>query len=195
MNNAFPFVTRFDGKIPSIHDTVYVDISARIIGNVVIYEGASIWPMTVIRADASKIIIGRRAVISDFAFIESPEEYPVKIEDEVLISHGATIHGAHIGSRSLVGIGAIILDGAVISPGSIIGAGSFIAAGAFIPPNSLVMGAPGRVIREIKPGEHDNIQRQIELLYEKSRKYMENRDLQMARGQTILIGGAQDEKH
>jgi len=172
MNNTFPFLTEFDGKVPEIHDTVYVDISARIIGNVVIDEGASIWPMTVIRADAAKIAIGKRTVISDFAFIESPEEYPVKIEDEVLVSHGATIHGAHIGSRSLVGIGAIVLDGAVVSPGCIIGAGSFIAAGAFIPPNSLVMGTPGRVIREIKHGEHNNIQRQIELLYEKSRRYM-----------------------
>ncbi len=172
MNNTFPFLTQFEDKVPAIHDTVYVDISARIIGDVVIHEGASIWPMVVLRADTSKIVIGRRAVISDFAFIESPEGYPVKIEEEALVSHGAKIHGAHIGSRSLVGIDAIVLDGAVISPGSIIGAGSFIAAGAFVPPDSLVMGIPGRVIREIKPAERDNIQRQIELLYEKSRKYM-----------------------
>lgn len=173
MNNTFPFLMQLDGKKPVIHDSAYVDISARIIGDVVIGAGASIWPMAVVRADESKIVIGDRAVISDLALIESPEGYPVKIEDEALISHGATIHGAHIGSRTLVGIGAIVLDGAVISSGCVIGAGSFIPAGAYIPANSLVMGAPGRVIREIKAGEHSNIERQIKVLCEKSRKYME----------------------
>ena len=172
MNNNAPFVTQFGDKKPLIHNEVYVDVSARIIGNVVADEGVSIWPMAVIRADSAHIVIGRRAVISDFAFIESPEGYPVVIGEEALISHGAIIHGAHIESRSLVGIGAIVLDGAVISSGSIIGAGSFIAAGAHIPPNSLVMGTPGRVIRETKPGEHKNIQQQVELLYQKSRQYM-----------------------
>jgi carbonic anhydrase/acetyltransferase-like protein (isoleucine patch superfamily) len=172
MNDTTPYITPFDGMVPKIDHTVYVDVSARIIGNVTISEGASIWPMAVIRADAAKVVIGRRVAISDFAFIESPEGYPVFIEEEALISHGAVIHGARIDSHSLVGIGAIVLDGAVISSGSIIGAGSFIAAGTHIPPNSLVMGTPGRVIREVKPGEHGNVSQQIRLLYERSRKHM-----------------------
>ena len=172
MNNATPFITQFDNVAPEIHDSVYVDISARIIGSVSIAEGANIWPMAVLRADSSSITIGKRVAILDLAFIEAPEGYPVVIEAEALISHGAIIHGARVESQSLVGIGAIVLDGALISSGSIIGAGSFIAAGAHIPPNSLVMGTPGRVIREVKPGELANTKRQIELFYQKSRKYM-----------------------
>jgi len=172
MSNGAQFISSFDGRKPVIHESVYVDVSARIIGHVVINEEASIWPMAVIRADGAQVVVGRRAVISDFAFIESPEGYPVNIGDEALISHGVIIHGALIESRSMIGIGAIVLDGAVVSSGSIIGAGTFIAAGAHIPPNSLVMGTPGRVIREVKPGERQNIQQQIELVYQKSRKYL-----------------------
>lgn len=173
MNNNKPFVTQFNGIMPVIHNSVYVDMSARIIGEVIIDEGVSVWPMVVLRADETGITIGKRVAISDFALIDSPEGYPVVIGEEALISHGAIIHGACVESHCLIGIGAIVLDGAVISSGSIIGAGSFIAAGAHIPPNSLVMGTPGRVIREVKPGEQANIRKQIESLYQKSRKYME----------------------
>ncbi len=172
MNNNKGFISDFDGRKPQIGDGVYVDISARIIGNVVLEEGSSVWPMAVLRADGAQIHIGRNAAILDFAFIESPEGLPVNIGEEALISHGAMIHGALIESRCLIGIGAIILDGAVISSGSIIGAGSFIAAGAHIPPNSLVMGTPGRVVREVKPGERENLIQQIRTVYNKSRKYM-----------------------
>jgi carbonic anhydrase/acetyltransferase-like protein (isoleucine patch superfamily) len=182
MNNATPFVTQLGNEAPIIHKSVYVDVSARIIGSVSIAEGASLWPMVVVRADGSYVTIGRRATILDCAFIESPEGYPVVIEEEALISHGAIIHGARIESHSLVGIGAIVLDGAVISSGSVIGAGSFIAAGAHIPPNSLVMGTPGRVIREVKPGELANTKKQIELVYQKSRKYMGLQVVEAARG-------------
>jgi carbonic anhydrase/acetyltransferase-like protein (isoleucine patch superfamily) len=172
MNNTTQMVTQLGNAVPLIHDSVYVDPSARIIGSASIAEGVSIWPMAVIRADSSYITIGRHAAILDCAFVESPEGYPVVIEAEALISHGAIIHGACIESHSLVGIGAIVLDGALISSGSIIAAGSFIPAGARIPPNSLVMGTPGRVIREVKPGELANTKKQIELVYQKSRKYM-----------------------
>lgn len=176
MNNFNGFISEFEGLKPIIHDEVYVDVSARIIGNVVLDEGSSVWPMAVLRADSAHIHVGRHAAILDFAFIESPEGLPVNIGEEVLIGHGAIVHGALIESRCLIGIGAIILDGAVISSGSIIGAGSFIAAKAHIPPNSLVMGTPGRVVREVKPGERDNLIHQIKTIYTKSRQYMKNQN-------------------
>ena len=173
MNRINPFITPFAGVMPTIHQSAYIDVAARIIGNVTINEEASVWPMAVMRADSSTITIGKRAAILDLALVESPEGYPVLIEEEALISHGAIIHGARIQSRALVGTGAIVLDGALISSGAIIGAGSFIPAGAHIPPNSLVMGTPGRVIREVKPGEQANIAKQIDFIFRKSRQYME----------------------
>lgn len=165
------FITPYKDRKPQIHRDAYVDFSARIIGDVVIEEGASIWPMAVLRADSAQIRVGRRAAVLDLALLEAPEKYPVLIEDEALISHRVVVHGAHIYSHVLVGIGAIVLDGAVVSRGSIIGAGSVVTAGAYIPPNSLVMGTPGKIIRETSEKERQDIILQIEELCIKSRDY------------------------
>ncbi len=167
-----PFVTPYCGKTPVINADAYVDVSARLIGDVVIHEGASIWPMAVLRADNAEILVGRRAAVLDLAMLEAPEGYPVMVGAEAIISHGAMIHGAIIQPNVLVGVGAIILDGAIISKGSIIGAGSLILSGKHIPPNSLVVGVPGRVIRETTEEERKKTQEQMEELYRKSRIYI-----------------------
>jgi carbonic anhydrase/acetyltransferase-like protein (isoleucine patch superfamily) len=161
----------FCGKAPVISGSAYVDATARVIGDVTVEDDASIWPMAVVRADSASITIGRRSAILDLCFLEAPEGYPVVIEEETVISHGAIVHGAHVCRRTLVGIGAIILDGASISSGSIIGAGSLVTAGARIPPNSLVMGTPGKRLRETTALERETIARQVEELYRKSRQY------------------------
>jgi carbonic anhydrase/acetyltransferase-like protein (isoleucine patch superfamily) len=93
------------------------------------------------------------------------------IGEEALISHRVVIHGAQVQKRALVGIGAIVLDGAVISSGSIIGAGAVIAPGTTIPANSLVMGTPGKVVRETTEEERAHILKQVQELYTKSRQY------------------------
>jgi carbonic anhydrase/acetyltransferase-like protein (isoleucine patch superfamily) len=164
-------ITPFCDKIPRIHVDAFVDPSARIIGDVTIEEGVSIWPMTVLRADSGAIHIGRKAAVLDLSLVEAPAGHPVMIDDKALISHRAVIHGAHIQGSTLIGIGAIILDGAVISSGSVIGAGSVIPPGTRIPPNSLVMGIPGRVVRETTEKERALILEQIRELYAKSRYY------------------------
>jgi carbonic anhydrase/acetyltransferase-like protein (isoleucine patch superfamily) len=164
-------ITSFEGKTPFIHPDTFVDISARIIGDVIIEEGATIWPMTVIRADSSPIRIGRHTAILDHVTIEAPEGCPVFIEEDTLISHGAIIHGSIIKTNTLVGIGAIILDKVIVCQGSIIGAGSVLTAGATIPRNSLVLGVPGKVIRETTEDERKNVLKELEGLYKKSRSY------------------------
>ncbi len=165
-------ITPYKNLKPVIHEQAYTDRSARIVGDVEIAEGASIWPMAVLRADTAGIRIGKRTAVLDLALLEAPEGFPVWIEDEALISHGVIIHGARVQPHALVGIRAIILDGAVISTGSIIGAGSLITANTQIPPNSLVVGVPGKVVRETTERERANIAKQIEELYQKSREYM-----------------------
>lgn len=166
------FITPFNDKAPSIHRDAFVDVSARVIGDVSVGPGASIWPGAVVRADSAPIRIGKRAAVLDLVLIEAPEGLAVEIEDEALVSHGALIHGARICTHALVGIGAIILDGAVVSTGSIIGAGSLVAPGTEIPPHSLIMGVPGKRIRETTAEERLNMGRQIEGLFRKSRSYM-----------------------
>ena len=167
-----PWVTPFGDMVPNVHPDAYVDMAARLIGDVRVERDASLWPMAVLRADAAEIRVGRKAAILDQAILESPEGHPVWIEDEALVSHAAVVHGAHVESRALVGIGAIVLDGAVISSGSIVGSGSLVPPGTRIPPNSLVLGIPGRVIRETKPEERQNVLDQLEDLYQKSRILM-----------------------
>lgn len=164
-------ITPFQDKKPAIHPGAFVDPSARVIGDVTIEEGTSIWPMAVIRADSEAIHIDRNAAVLDLSLVEAPTDHPVIIEEEALISHGAMIHGALIQKRALVGIGAIILDGALVSSGSIIGAGSVVPPGTRIPVNSFVMGMPGRVVRETTEKERALILEQINELYTKSRQY------------------------
>jgi|Deesub1362A_J573_1020465.scaffolds.fasta_scaffold00062_26 carbonic anhydrase/acetyltransferase-like protein (isoleucine patch superfamily) len=163
------WITPYQGKAPHIHPEAFVDVSVRIIGDVRIEDGASIWPMAVLRADSDRILISRRAAVLDLALLEAPEGHPVVLEEEALVSHGAKVHGAVIRSRALVGIGAIVLDGAEIASGCLIGSGALIPPGTRIPPNSLVLGVPGKVVRETTPQERENIRRQIEELYIKSR--------------------------
>ena len=166
------YITGYEGKDPRIHRSAFIDISARIIGDVVIEEGASVWPMAVLRADNAAIYIGRRAALLDHSLVEAPDDHPVRIEEEALVSHGAVVHGAHICSSTLIGIGAIILEGAVISSGSIVGAGSLVVAGTYIPPNSLVMGTPGKIVRQTTPEEREGIAIQIEGLARKAKNYL-----------------------
>jgi carbonic anhydrase/acetyltransferase-like protein (isoleucine patch superfamily) len=133
-------------NFPLIHEKAFVDISARIIGDVIIDKGATIWPMTVILADSAPIDIGKHTAILDHVAIEAPEGCPVFIEEATLISHVAIVHGSTIETNTLVGIGAIILYKVVICHGSIIGAGSVTTAGFVIPRNSLLLEVPAKII-------------------------------------------------
>jgi carbonic anhydrase/acetyltransferase-like protein (isoleucine patch superfamily) len=164
-------ISPFAGKEPRIHSDAQVDLSARVIGDVLLEEGVTIWPMAVLRADSGSIRIGRRGAVLDLALIEAPDGHPVSIGEGTLISHGAIVHGAIIEAAVLVGMGVIILDGAVIHTGSVIGAGSIVTAGTHIPPNSLVIGVPGKVIRETTRSEREDILTEIDGLYRKSRLY------------------------
>jgi len=167
-----PWISAYGDKEPQIHPEAFVDVSARIIGEVQVEEGASLWPMAVLRADSAPIRIGRRAAILDLSLLEAPEGHPVWVGEEALVSHGAVIHGARVESRALVGIGAIVLEGALISTGSLIGAGSLVTAGTHIPPDSLVLGIPGKVVRKTTPQEKQSLLDQIEDLHRKSRSLM-----------------------
>ena len=164
-------ISPFNNKHPLIHPDAFIDLSARIIGAVIIEERVSIWPMVVRRADSESICIKKGSAVLDLSLVEAPAKYPVTIEEETLISHRVVIHGAHIQKRVLIGIGAIVLDGSVVSTGSIVGAGALVAPGTTIPPNSLVMGMPGKVVRETTEKERYFISQQVHELFNKSRQY------------------------
>ncbi len=135
-----------------LHPSVFVAEGARIVGDVAIGEDSSVWFNAVIRGDILPVRIGKRTNIQDGCVLHVKEDFPLTVGDEVTFGHGATAHGCVIEDLCLLGIGCIVLDGAVIGRGSVIGAGAIVSPGRVIPPNSLVMGVPGRVVRDLGPG-------------------------------------------
>lgn len=130
---------------------------AMVCGNVTLKTGASVWPFVVIRGDMERIEIGSDSNIQDGAVVHVDRGFPTIIGDRVGIGHRAIIHGAIVEPDSLVGMGAILLNGVRVGTGSIIAAGAVCKEGMQIPPNSMVMGVPGRIVRETTVAERERI--------------------------------------
>lgn len=141
-------IYRIGNDIPEIHDTVFVAESADVMGKVVLKKGASVWFNAVIRGDCDLIEVGERSNIQDGAVLHCDPGQPLVIGEDVTVGHNAMIHWLEVGDRTLVGINAVILDGAKVGRDCIIGANSLVKAGAVIPDGSLVIGSPGKVVRE-----------------------------------------------
>jgi carbonic anhydrase/acetyltransferase-like protein (isoleucine patch superfamily) len=124
---------------------------ASVIGHVILKTNASIWFGAVARSDNEPIIIGENSNVQDNSVLHTDMGKPLTIGANVTIGHKVMLHGCHIGEGSLIGIGAIVLNGARIGRGCLIGAGALITEGKEIPDYSLVMGAPGKVVRTLDP--------------------------------------------
>ncbi|MBA3671281.1 MAG: gamma carbonic anhydrase family protein [Gemmatimonadaceae bacterium] len=146
---------------PRIHEDAFVHPAAHVIGNVELGAHASIWPTAVLRGDSDVITVGESSNVQDGAIVHVDPGLPCTIGARVAIGHRAIVHGATVGDDVLIGMGAIILNRAVIGTGSIIGAGAVVREGMIVPCNSMVVGVPGRVIRETTPEERDRIARTV----------------------------------
>lgn len=145
-----PDIRPYRGKFPKIAASAYIDPAAVVIGDVVIGEDSSIWPLTVVRGDVHYVRLGNRTNVQDGCVLHvMKDQYPLVLGDEVTVGHAVTLHGCTIESRVLIGMRATILNGAVIGTGSIIAAGTLITERTVIPAGSLVMGAPGKVKRPV----------------------------------------------
>jgi carbonic anhydrase/acetyltransferase-like protein (isoleucine patch superfamily) len=134
---------------PAIDPTAYVASSADVIGDVRLGAHASVWYGCVLRGDIAPIHVGRETNIQDLTTVHVDPDRPTIIGDRVGIGHRAIIHGCEIEDDTLIGMGAIVLSHAVIGSGSVIAAGSLVTEGTIVPPNSLVVGLPGKVVREV----------------------------------------------
>jgi carbonic anhydrase/acetyltransferase-like protein (isoleucine patch superfamily) len=144
----------YQGIVPVVPASCYVDISAQLIGDVVLGEQASVWMNAVLRGDVNSIRIGARSNVQDCAVLHGMRYlYPVIVGEMVTIGHNATVHGCVLEDAVLVGIGSTILNNARIGEGSIIAAGAVIPEQTVIPPNSLVAGVPGKVKKTL--GDED----------------------------------------
>lgn len=144
----------FAGKSPKIDESAFVAENAVIVGDVEIGADSSVWYAAVLRGDVNFIRIGERTNIQDGTIIHvSSKTHPTILENEITVGHRVTLHGCHVETGCLIGIGAIILDGAQIGKNSLVAAGSLVTPGTRIPENSLVMGSPAKVKRELSGEE------------------------------------------
>lgn len=141
-------IIKINDKIPKIHETCFVTETATLIGDITMKEKSSVWFNAVVRADLNSIIIGKYTNIQDGCVLHVSKENGVYIGEYVSIGHNVVIHGCHINDNVLIGMGATILDNVEIGEHSIIAAGTVVPPGKKIPPNSLVMGNPGKIKRE-----------------------------------------------
>ena len=138
---------------PQIHEDTWVAPGVNLIGKVVLEEGASVWFGTTIRADHEEIRVGAGSNVQENCVMHIDAGFPLSIGKNCTIGHKVMLHGCTIGDNTLIGMGATVLNGAKIGKNCLIGAGALITENKEIPDNSLVMGAPGKVVREITP-EH-----------------------------------------
>ncbi len=147
----------FEGIEPTVLGQIFVGDGTKVIGDVTLDVDCNIWYNAVIRADVNSIYIGKNSNVQDNCVVHVSGEYPVEIGDNVTIGHNATIHGCKVENNCLIGMNAVILDGAVIGEGSVVGAGAVVTQGMIVPKNSLVLGVPAKIVKEIDSSS-DNIE-------------------------------------
>ncbi len=150
-------IWELNGITPDVSPEAWVAPDAQIIGRVVIEPGASVWWGAVLRGDNEEIRIGRGSNVQDLCCLHTDPGFPLVVGENVTIGHRAMLHGCKIGAGSLIGMGATVLNGARIGTGSLIGASALVSEGKEIPDRVLVMGAPGRVVREIDDASYQGL--------------------------------------
>lgn len=167
----------FENYSPEIDESVFVAKNATIIGDVTIGEDSTVWFQTVIRGDVAPTRIGKRVNIQDLSLIHQSPGMPVLLEDDVTIGHQVTLHACTVRKNALVGMGAMVLDGAEIGEGAFVGAGSLVTPGTKIPPNTLALGSPARVVRELNEKDLAEMKRIRETYVERGHYYKRETNL------------------
>jgi carbonic anhydrase/acetyltransferase-like protein (isoleucine patch superfamily) len=159
---------------PTIADDVFIAPGAMIIGNVTLHAGASVWYNTVIRGDSAPIVIGRNTNIQDNCTLHVDADAPLTIGDECTVGHNAVVHGATLGDRVLVGIGAVVLSHASIGSQTLIGACALVSEHKQLPGGVLAMGVPAKVMRELSEAEKEGLARSAAEYCERAREHRES---------------------
>ena len=144
-----------EGNVETVGHDCWVAPNATLIGKVTLKKDSSVWFNAVLRGDNEPIVIGEGSNVQDGCVLHTDPGFPINLERNVTVGHMVMLHGCTIGYGSLLGIGSIILNGARIGSNCLLGAGTLIPEGKEIPKNSVVMGAPGKVVREIGDKERE----------------------------------------
>lgn len=161
----------YDGHAPQIHESAYVADSATVIGKVVLGPNSSVWGHAALRGDNEPIEIGAGSNVQEGAVLHNDPGFPLTVGADVTVGHQAMLHGCTIGDGALIGIQAIVLNGAVIGRNCLVGAGAVVTEGKVFPDNSLIVGAPARVVREIDAADAANFLANARDYVERAQRY------------------------
>jgi carbonic anhydrase/acetyltransferase-like protein (isoleucine patch superfamily) len=167
-------IRSYQGRLPQVPASCYVDLSAQLIGDVVLGERSSVWMNAVLRGDVHSIRVGANSNIQDCAVLHGQRNrYPVIVGDWVTIGHNATVHGCVVEDEVVIGLGARILNNARIGSGSIIAAGAVVPEHTVVPPKTLWAGVPAKLRREL--GEKDRA-----LILEYAQNYLDYTEIYLS---------------
>jgi carbonic anhydrase/acetyltransferase-like protein (isoleucine patch superfamily) len=156
---------------PRIHPEAWVAPGAVVIGQVTLGRAASVWYGSVLRGDDEEIVVGAECNIQDLCCLHADTGTPAVLEDRVSLGHKAMVHGAHVETGSLIGIGAIVMNGARIGAGTLVAAGALVGPGKKIPSGVLVAGVPGKVVRELNDDDRLVLEHTPDSYVEKARRH------------------------
>ncbi|MBT2208138.1 MULTISPECIES: gamma carbonic anhydrase family protein [Actinomadura] len=138
---------------PKIHPEAWVAPGAVVVGRVSLGRASSVWYGSVLRGEDEEVVVGEECNIQDLCCLHCDPGMPAVLEDRVSLGHKAMVHGAHVETGSLIGIGAIVLNGARIGAGTLVAAGALVPPGKKIPSGVLVAGTPAKIVRELRDGD------------------------------------------
>ncbi len=164
-------VIEFEGKKPKIHPSVFIAPGAWVIGDVTLNEDVNIWTNAIIRGDDDKVTIGARTTVLEGCLIEAPTGNPVEIGSDVIISHGATVHGAKIANKAIIGIQAVVLDRSEIGEGAMVGSGALVSPRKVIPPGTVALGIPAEPKTEVTEATVTYMKKEHERTLSKAKIY------------------------
>ena len=164
-------IYELDGVSPRIAPTAWVADSATVIGDVVLEDGASVWFGAVIRGDKATITVGRGSNVQENSVLHTDEGIPLNVGENVTIGHQVMLHGCTVGAGSLIGIGAVVLNHAHIGERCLVGAGALVTEGKVFEAGSMIVGAPARALRELKPEQLEGIARSAPGYVQNARRF------------------------
>jgi carbonic anhydrase/acetyltransferase-like protein (isoleucine patch superfamily) len=169
-----PLFSLGERRVRLLGDHHYVAHDATLVGDITLHNNVNVWFQVVIRAENDRITIGEGCNIQDGSVLHVDPGYPMTLGKSVSVGHKVMLHGCTIGDGSLIGINSVIMNGARIGRGTLIGANTLVAEGKEIPDGVLVLGSPGKIVRELKPEERDHLLQVASGYVERARLYRKN---------------------
>jgi carbonic anhydrase/acetyltransferase-like protein (isoleucine patch superfamily) len=166
-----PVYSLGDKRVELLGDRHFIAHDATLVGAITLHAAANIWFKVVIRAENDTVRIGEGSNVQDGSVLHVDPGFPLSLGARVTVGHKVMLHGCSVGDGALIGINSVILNGARIGRGALIGANALIPEGKEIPEGVLVVGSPGRVVRELKPEERANLLRIADGYVERAQRY------------------------